>query len=83
MDVSMKHKVSVSLHCLTAICISLLVAVVIYELYGKYVCTITWVAAGYPCLCEHFGILFWAKVSALSSASLVEIQQRIETEETI
>lgn len=71
MNISMKQKVSVSLRCLTAICISLLAAVVIYELYGKYVCTVTWVAAGYPCLCEHFGIMFWAKVSALSGLSLV------------
>lgn len=46
-------------------------AVVIYELYGKYVCTTTWVAAGYPCLCEHFGTLFWAKVAVLSGMGTV------------
>lgn len=68
---SIKQKISVSLYCLTGICIALIVAVVIYELYGKYVCTTTWVAAGYPCLCEHFGTLFWAKVAVLSGMGTV------------
>lgn len=73
MNMSKKKRISAALRCLAAVCMVLLAAAVIFELYGKYVCTTTWVAAGSPCLCEHFGTLFWARIFGLSGMCLVLI----------